>query len=550
MQYQSEHHFLIRISHQKITRMGNYNISGSDNKEGSITSGSNHSYWVDSVQPIAYTPVYQDMETETVIVGGGIAGLSVAYCLSKAGRRVIVVEDGLLGSGESGRTTAHLVNALDDRYYEIEKVLGKDTARLAAESHTAAINFVEEVVHNENIHCEFKRVEGYLFLHPSDKVSSLEDELVASRRAGIPTELIPNIPGMPSVKGPCLRFPNQATFHPMKYYKGLADCITRNGGQIFTESHATEIRKGGITVNGHTIKAEHVVVATNTPVNDLVTMHTKQFPYRTYVIGALIERNSLPDALWWDTGNLRSKWIVDPYHYVRIQRYDDQHDLLISGGEDHKTGQAENEDLPEEMRFHKLESWTRDHFPMIKEIVYQWSGQVLEPLDSLAFIGRNPGNKNTYIATGDSGNGMTHGTLAGILISDLIHGKQNPWEEIYKPSRITLKVAGDYIHEVGNMAAQYADWVRAGDLESIQELGVNQGAVITMGARKIAVFKDEGSTIHAYSAVCPHLGCILHWNSSEHSFDCPCHGSRFTCEGKVVNGPARGNLKKIDIKPE
>jgi glycine/D-amino acid oxidase-like deaminating enzyme/nitrite reductase/ring-hydroxylating ferredoxin subunit len=527
--------------------MSFYNISGTDNKEGLLTSGSNNSFWIESVSPISFSPVYENLETETVIVGGGIAGLSIAYCLAKAGRKVVIVEDGLIGSGESGRTTAHLVNALDDRYYEIENVLGKDAARVAAESHTAAIDFVEKIVNDENIDCDFKRLEGYLFLHPSDKASSLDDELVATRRAGIATELLSHVPGMPAEKGPCLRFPQQAQFHPMKYYKGLADCIIRYGGKIFTESRATEIRKDGVTANGHGIKAEHVVVATNTPINDLVTMHTKQFPYRTYVIGALVPKNTVPEALWWDTGNLRSKWIVDPYHYVRIQAYDEQFDLLISGGEDHKTGQADDEHVPEEMRFDKLESWTRHHFPEMRDVVYHWSGQVLEPLDSLAFIGRNPGNKNTYIATGDSGNGMTHGTIAGMLISDLIQGNQNKWEEIYKPSRITMKVAGDYVHEVGNMAAQYADYVKPGDIESVDELGANQGAIITMGARKVAVYKDELNHVHAYSAVCPHLGCVVQWNSSEHSFDCPCHGSRFTCEGKVVNGPARSDLKKVDL---
>lgn len=530
--------------------MSYYNVSGTDQEEGLVTSGSNMSYWVDSVEPIIYSPVDENLETETVIIGGGISGLSIAYCLSKAGRKVILIEDGLIGSGESGRTTAHLVNALDDRYYHIEKVLGKEKTKLAAESHTAAISFVEQVVKDENIDCDFKRLDGYLFLHPSDKKESLEDELIASRRAGILTELIPNVPGMPAEKGSCLRFPNQAQFHPMKYFKGLCDSIIRNGGRIFTESRAEEIKKVGVKVRGHFIKAEHVVVATNTPINDLFTMHTKQFPYRTYVIGGLIPKNSLREALWWDTGNLRSKWIVDPYHYVRIQNYDEQFDLLISGGEDHKTGQADGEKIPEEMRFQKLERWTREHFPVLQEVVYHWSGQVLEPLDSLAFIGRNPGNKNTYIVTGDSGNGMTHGTIAGLLISDLIQGRKNDWEEIYKPSRITLNVAGDYIKEVGNMTAQYADYVKPGDIKSLNELGPKQGAILTMGMKKVAVYKDEQNVVHAYTAVCPHLGCVVQWNASEHSFDCPCHGSRFTTEGKVVNGPAKSDLKKVDLKEE
>lgn len=527
--------------------MGHYNISGTGQEEGLLTSGSNISYWIDTVEPLITNPLDKNIETETVIVGGGIAGLSVAYCLSKAGRKVVVIDDGFIGSGETGRTTAHLVNALDDRYSEIEKVLGEDHSRLAAESHTRAIDFVEKLIGEENIDCEFKRTDGYLFLHPSDKVKTLTDELKATHRAGIITELLDDVPGIASAKGPCLRFPGQAQFHPMKYLKGLTACIIKNGGQIFTETKATAFQNDGVEANGFFIKSQNIVVATNSPVNNFVTMHTKQFPYRTYVIGALIPKGSLPEVLWWDTGNLKSKWIVDPYHYVRIQAYSDQHDLLIAGGEDHKTGQADDENIPEESRFQKLEGWTRNHFPMTEEIIYQWSGQVLEPLDSMAFIGRNPGNKNTFIATGDSGNGMTHGTIAGMLITDLIQGVENPWEKVYDPSRITLKVSGNYLKEVGNMTAQYADLVTPEDLKSLDDLPANQGAIITMGLRKVAVYRDDAKVLHGYTAICPHLGCVLQWNGSENSFDCPCHGSRFTCEGKVVNGPAMSDLDEVDL---
>jgi Rieske Fe-S protein len=179
--------------------------------------------------------------------------------------------------------------------------------------------------------------------------------------------------------------------------------------------------------------------------------------------------------------------------------------------------------------------------------VYRWSGQVLEPVDSLAFIGRNPGNKNIYIATGDSGNGMTHGTIAGMLIGDLILGVTNPWEEVYDPARITLKASGDFLKEVSNMTVQYLDYLAPGDIKTINELPTNEGAVMTLGGRKAAVFRDDKNVVHAYSAICPHLGCVLQWNSTEKSFDCPCHGSRFTCEGKVVNGPANTDLKRIII---
>lgn len=530
--------------------MHEQNFSRSAQDEGKLTSGANLSYWIASSDPIKFGPLNTDLHTETVIVGGGIAGLSVAYCLARAGRQVVVIEDGYIGSGETGRTTAHLVNALDDRFSEIEKRLGKDNSKLAAESHTAAIDFIEQVVAYENIDCEFVRLNGYLFLHPSDKLSTLEDELLATQRAGLKTEMIRHVPGIESEKGPCLMFPDQAQFHPMKYLRGLAEAVVKYGGKIFTETHANAISKEKVKANGFEIHAEHIVVATNTPVNDLVTMHTKQHPYRTYVVGALIPRGAVSPALWWDTGNMNSKWVTDPYHYVRLQSYNESFNLLIAGGEDHKTGQAEKEHIPEEDRFTALISWTRQHFPMIGDVVYRWSGQVMEPVDAMAFIGRNPGDKNIYIATGDSGNGMTHGTIAGMLISDLIQKRENPWEKLYDPSRITLKATGDFLQEVGNMAAQYLDYLSPGDVKSISAIAPGEGAILNIGARKTAVFKDENEEVHAYSAVCPHLGCVVQWNATEKSFDCPCHGSRFTCHGKVVNGPAQGDLKEIRIKSE
>lgn len=277
-------------------------------------------------------------------------------------------------------------------------------------------------------------------------------------------------------------------------------------------------------------------------------MHTKQFPYRTYVIGGLIPKDSIRPGLWWDTGNTKSEWVIEPYHYVRLQPFDEYHDLLISGGEDHKTGQVDKGNPEEQNRYEKLERWTRQHFPSMKEIVYHWSGQVMEPVDMMAFIGKNPGDKNIYIATGDSGNGMTHGTIAGMLISDLILGKSNPWEKLYDPSRITLKATGNFLKEVGNMSAQYLDYFDAGDVKSINDLNPGQGAIVNMKGKKVALYKDELHVLHAFSAICPHLGCVLQWNTDENSFDCPCHGSRFTCEGTVVNGPAIGDMKKIELK--
>lgn len=515
-------------------------------ENGNITSGDNLSFWiVSSIEPIAFKKISSDIDTDILVVGGGIAGLTSAYCLAKEGRKVILVEDGFIGSGETGRTTAHLTCALDDRYFELENTFDLQTSKLAAQSHSAAIEWIANTVKQHNIDCHFKRVPGYLFSHPSDTSETLEEEFKATQRAGLLTEMLNIIPSIAAEQDKwCIKFPNQAQFHILLYMKGLAEAFIQLGGDIFTQTKAENITKEGATANGFIIKANHIVVATNTPVNDWVAMHTKQWPYRSYVIAAKIPKGELPYALWWDTGDHDSKWISKPYHYVRLEESNEQYDMLIAGGEDHRTGQADHENIKEEDRYTNLEEWTRKHFPAIDKIEFKWSGQVMEPIDSLAYIGKNPGDDNIYIITGDSGNGMTHGTLGGMIIKDIISGKENPWINMYSPSRITLKTTGEYLHEVGNMVAQYADWFTAEDIKQADELQPGEGGIISSGLKKIAVYRDEDNILHTYTAVCPHLGAILQWNADEKTFDCPMHGSRFTSDGKVINGPASSDLKK------
>ncbi len=512
-------------------------------QEGILTSGEHISYWTSSAKPVAFGPLGQDVETDVLVVGGGIAGLTAAYCLLQEGKKVVMLEDGEIGSGESGRTTAHITYALDDRYYYLEKQFGPEGARLMYQSHKAAIDWVEATVVKEGIDCRFRRVEGYLFLHPSDKPENLEREFGATQRLGMPTRVVEKLPGLAGDNGKAILFPDNGQFHIMLYLNGLARAIVKSGGRIYTRSRAEEISKEGAKANGFQVKAPHIVVATNSPVNDWVTMHTKQHPYRTYVIAALAPKGAYPYHLWWDTGNHGTRWEAEPYHYVRLEAYNDQYDLLISGGEDHKTGQADDEGIPEEHRYDLLIEWTRQKFPAVQAIVHRWSGQVLEPVDGGAFIGKNPGDENIYIITGDSGNGMTHGTIGGLLLADLIAGRDNPWAKLYDPSRIPIKAADVFIKEGLNMAAQYVDYLKS-DISSADELKPGHGGIMTSGLKKLALYKDDAGKVHTYSAICPHLGCVLQWNQDERSFDCPCHGSRFTKEGKLVNGPAVTDLKE------
>lgn len=496
------------------------------------------SVWMATANTPSQAKLKGNIRTDVCIVGAGIAGMTTAYLLAKEGRSVVVLDDGPIGGGMTGRTTAHLTNAYDDRYVEMEKLHGEHGSRLIAESHTAAIDKVEEIVWNEHIGCGFERLDGFLFAPPGESKDLLDDELKASHRAGlVKVEMVQRAPIESFDTGPALRFPRQAQFHPLDYLTGLTRAFIRNGGRIFNETHATSITGGAEarveTEFGAVVKCEAIVVATNTPVNDRVAIHTKQAPYVTYVIGVRVPKGSVTRALFWDT--------PDPYHYVRLQN-DVANDILIVGGEDHKTGQAN--DGPD--RFGRLEQWTRERFPQIGEVEYRWSGQVMEPADGIAFIGRNPLDEdNVFIATGDSGQGMTHGTIAGMLLTDLLQGRKNRWEDLYSPSRITLRAAGEYAGENINVAAQFTDYLTAGEISSVDELKPGEGAIMREGLSKLAVFRDVGGNIHKLSAVCPHLGCVVAWNSTEKTWDCPCHGSKYRADGRVYQGPANSDLTEV-----
>jgi glycine/D-amino acid oxidase-like deaminating enzyme/nitrite reductase/ring-hydroxylating ferredoxin subunit len=462
--------------------------------------------------------------------------MSTAYHLCQTGKSVAVLDDGPLASGMTGMTTGHLTNMLDDRYFELEKLHGAEGIRVAADSHSAAIERIDEIVRKEGIDCDFARLDGYLFLAEGDSRSTLEKELDAAHRAGLKeVALLPRAP-FDWDSGPCLVFPRQAQFHPLKYLQGLARAIRRDGGRIFCNSHADSV-EGGVPglvhVGKHVVTADALVVATNVPINNLLAIHTKQAPYMTYVIGARVPQGSVPKALAWDTG--------DPYHYIRTQPLQGA-DLLIIGGEDHKSGQAY--DSPQ--RYRRLDAWARARFPMMGELEFMWGGQVMEPIDYLAFIGHNPmDHDNIYVVTGDSGMGLTHGTIAGMLLCDLILGRKNPWEKLYSPSRVPVKAAGEFAREDLNMAAQYADWLTPGDVKSADEVGRDSGAIVRRGLEKIAVYRDANGSLHECSATCPHLGCIVQWNPGEKTWDCPCHGSRFDAHGHVINGPANRDLPSV-----
>lgn len=506
------------------------------------TSGTTQSSWLGTAPVPEFAPLTHDTTTDVVVVGAGIAGLTTAYLLAAAGRRVVVLDDGPIASGESGRTTAHLANALDDRFHHLEQLFGEEGARLAADAHGAAISKIEEISKTEQIECDFRRLSGYLFVGDGCDEQELDQEQEAASRAGLPGVRLQAESGQAGVqwRGPCLVFPQQGQFHITKYLAGLARAIEARGGRVCGRSHVAEVRGGAdaaaVLSNGATVRAAQVVVATNVPFNDRVVMHTKQAAYRTYVVALRVPKGAIAPGLYWDT--------ADPYYYVRLQATepDDTDDLLIVGGLDHKTGQPDTDPA---RKFDELTLWARAHFDGLRDRAHAWSGQVLEPNDSLGYAGRNPADDaNVFIITGDSGHGMTHGTLGAMIVSDLIQGRANPWAALFDPGRVTLRPAAikEFARESANVAAEYTDLLTGGDVASADDIRPGTGAVLRRGLSKVAAYRDDAGHLHECSAICPHLGCVVAWNDLEKSWDCPCHGSRFAATGALLNGPANSGL--------
>jgi len=481
----------------------------------------------------------EDFRADVREKGGGIAGLCTSYHLLQAGRSVLVLDKAAIGAGETGRSSAHVSDALDDRYYVLERAHGKDGARLAAESHRAGIESIASIAAHEHIECELERVPGYLFAYSDESPREIEREYAAAQRAGLPVELLQGAP-LPFVTGPALRFPNQLQIEPMAYLSGLAAALRRRGGRICTGRQVLSIEQGNPAIvhlaGGARVAAQQVVVATNSPIHDTFAIHTKQAAYRSYILGVGVPKSQLARALFWD--------MRDPYHYLRWVG----DDLLLVGGEDHRVGQ---ENRPME-RWNRLEEWVRSRIPSVGEVRCRWSGQVLEPMDGMAFIGKNPGAyDNSYIITGDSGNGITHGALGGILISELILTGKSAWQKLYDPSRKvkSLSALSEYVRDNASVAKGYAGWLKPAERPA-KRIEPGEGAVVQRGLHKVAVYVDETGKRHECSAVCPHLAGVVSWNSAERSWDCPCHGSRFDPFGRVMNGPSNRDLIRLGTEEE
>lgn len=495
-------------------------------------------FWMETGQRPSF-PQAHDTAVHVAIVGGGITGVTAAYLLAKEGKRTAVLEAQHLGAGDSGHTTAHLTWLLDASAKDIERALGRQSG-LLLDAHATAIDEIERIAETEQIECEFARIDAFVLGLEESDGPQLRREQQHFSRLGRACSFLGSAQAPFEARGGAIHVSRQAKFHPTKFLAGLARAASGAGAALFEHSKVihSEYRSGEWIVKtaDATIRAEHLVLATHSPIGILPAVHARMEPYRTYALAARIEKGLIPEASYFDT--------AEPYNYTRLEARDD-HDIVIVGGGDHRTGRVPSNHAPHDYLARYLRSTFR--LPHI-EVVSRWAGQVYETVDEVAYVGEYPGlHPNRYAATGYSGNGMTYGVLSAKLLRDLIVGRYNALAAVLDPGRLNVRASGAELFKANVQVAR--DFVVArlssGDLGALEQLAPGQGAILRLVGKKRAVYRRPDGELIVLSPKCPHMGCLVSWNAIAQSWDCSCHGSRFSPAGEVAAGPATNGLEPI-----
>jgi glycine/D-amino acid oxidase-like deaminating enzyme/nitrite reductase/ring-hydroxylating ferredoxin subunit len=504
-----------------------------------LSAPPNPSFWLETTPETDYPPLEGDLSVDVAVLGAGITGLTAATLLKRAGKSVAVVESRRIVRGASGYTTAKVTAGHGVIYSELEDTFGRAGARMYGQSNQAAVERVAQLVAEDGIDCDFERKANYVYAETGDEVASLRAEAEAAKRTGLDASFVEE-PPLPYETAGAVRLENQAQFHPRKYLLALAETIPGDGSHLFEETAATSVENGEpcvVETDRGSLNAQDVIVATHLPFEDSALFFTKAHPHRSYAVAAPIEPAAAPDGMFINSGV--------PTRSVRTIRDGDR--LLVQvGGEGHKP--ATEDDTP--ARYRTLEDFLHEHWPQAGAVEYRWSTQDYMSVDRVPFIGRlRRTSAHVFAATGYSKWGMTSGTLAGMLLTDRILGRENPWADLYDAKRIKPK-AGLRRFVSGNAAAGYhflADRLRAPGRLQIEALGPGEGTIVGARRRKRAVYRDETGVLHVLSPVCQHLYCHVRWNPAERSWDCPCHGSRYTGEGRVIQGPTMKPLERKEL---
>lgn len=508
--------------------------------EAPARAGASVPIWAPVAEPRKFRALGRDEQADVVVIGAGIVGLMTAWHCKRDGLRVIVLEAGRIGSGETLRTTAHVTAQLDSGWVKVVDDFGPDVARSLWTEAMVGIHALETAASALQVDCAWRRVSGWKFAEDERGVKALRDEAEAAARAGIPLAFVGSDVPLPWRTAGALRCERQAQLEPGPFLDALARAVDGDGSHVHEETRALEVHDGpepSVTTANGTVRAQHVIVATHAPFNNRLLLQTKIAHYRSYVL-ALSTPHDLPEGLYWDD--------ADPYHYVRTADHAGRR-LVLVGGEDHRTGQ-EDDTLD---RFASLERWALERLPG-STVERRWSGQILEPVDGLPYVGRNSLEHNVHEATGFSGTGWAYGALAARILADAMRGVVHPLAETLAATRITpMASARRYIQENAAFPWHFFGDRLSPESTEIRSLPRGRGKLfMTRTLRKLAVYRDADGELHAFSAVCPHMGCIVDFNPAESSWDCPCHGSRFDLGGRVLNGPAITGLERVDAPEE
>lgn len=498
------------------------------------------SYWRDTC-PLPAFPKLEEtfVQADVAIVGGGITGITTAYLLASEGYRTVLLEAGRLFNGTTGHTTAKITAQHDLIYHELIGTIGEEKARLYYQANAEAAQFMKRLVEKHRIACDYSEQDAYIYTETEESISRIADEMTAYHKLGIPGDWVDDCPLPLPIKG-AIVMKGQAQFHPLHYVKTLTDQFLQSGGMIYENTMAQTVEEGAVptvvTKDGCRVTAKHVISCTHFPFFDGKGYYfTRLHAERSYVLG-------IPGG---DQVSLDGMYLSadQPKRSLRSVTTQDGERLLLIGGESHKTGQG----ICTMKHYEALRAFAERLF-QVPHISYRWSAQDLVTLDKVPYIGPvSSGIDNVLVATGLRKWGMTNSAAAGLLLRDLVQGKDNPYRELYTPSR--FQVTSDVKNFVV-LNADVAKHLVSGKLESVQrtpeDLAAGEGAVITVEGRRAGAFRDEHGTLHIVDTTCTHMGCELEWNSGERSWDCPCHGSRFSMNGKVLEGPAKKPLTRLD----
>ncbi|MGV8981228.1 FAD-dependent oxidoreductase [Clostridium sp.] len=486
------------------------------------------SYWLDSTPETNYPTLEEDINVDIVIIGGGITGITTALLLKKEGFKIALIEADKIAQGTSGHTTAYITSQHDIIYSDLIKNMGFEKAKQYADANEGAIDFIENTVKEYNMDCDFCRLPAYIYTTDENFIDTIKEETRAAKSLGIKAKYHEELDLPFSIKG-ALCFENQAQFHPRKYLLKLAEIIHGNDSKIYEHTRAVDIKHDKlytvITDTGFKVIASKVILASHFPFYDGLGLYFARLrPERSYVITAKI-KNDLPKGTFVDAGD--TGW------YFRLQKYRDSQ-MIIIGGQDHKT--AHGGDMME--HYENLKKFAEQNFT-VEEFLYRWSTQDYITIDGVPYVGNlTSKSENIYVATGYGEWGMTNGTAAANILRDIIIKKENPYQEVYNPSRhISTEGIKNFVKENYDVAVELIKG-KLNDGQHNIDLKNDEGKIVELHGERYGAYRDKNGELHIVDITCTHVGCELKWNSAEKSWDCPCHGSRFSFEGDIVEGPA------------